>query len=158
MNPMKLKKLFSALLSAAIIFSLAACTSPPQQHQDGQQAAVHLNIPESWGFESFYPIITPANSSSGYGITYYLTNFYDTLVQYNENDELTGALAEKWSMNADGTIYTFNLREGIKFSDGSALTADDVVASFLAVPVNLGQYNGGVRKTVYHHRGCCSER
>lgn len=39
-------------------------------------------------------------------------------------------------------VYTFNLRHDVKFSDGSDLTAEDVAKSLLAVPINLGQYNG----------------
>ena len=69
--------------------------------------------------------------------------FYDTLVTYNENNELVGSLAEDWSMSDDGKVYTFHIKEGIKFSDGSDLTAEDVAKSLMAVPVNLGQYNGG---------------
>lgn len=53
-----------------------------------------------------------------------------------------GVLAEDWSMSEDGKTYTFQIKQGIKFSDGSDLTAEDVAKSILAVPVNLGQYNG----------------
>jgi peptide/nickel transport system substrate-binding protein len=42
------------------------------------------------------------------------------------------ALAEKYSANADLTEWTFNLRKGVKFSDGSELTAKDVVATWAA--------------------------
>ena len=51
-------------------------------------------------------------------------------------------LAEDWSMSEDGKTYTFQIKHGVKFSDGSDLTAEDVAKSILAVPVNLGQYNG----------------
>ena len=39
------------------------------------------------------------------------------------------AIAQKWDVSDDGLTYTFNLRQGVKFHDGSAVTADDVVAS-----------------------------
>jgi peptide/nickel transport system substrate-binding protein len=42
------------------------------------------------------------------------------------------SLAEKYSTNADLTEWTFNLRKGVKFSDGSELTAKDVVATWAA--------------------------
>jgi peptide/nickel transport system substrate-binding protein len=42
------------------------------------------------------------------------------------------ALAEKYTANADLTEWTFNLRPGVKFSDGTPLTAKDVVASWAA--------------------------
>ena len=39
-------------------------------------------------------------------------------------------LAETWSSNDDGTVWTFNLREGVTFHDGTPLDANDVVATF----------------------------
>lgn len=156
MFTMKFKRFAAALLSAAMIFSLAACsgsgqsseTSQPSESDSGQETAeaVHLNFAESWGFEYFYTVITPDVTSSGYDLTYWLPSFYDTLVEYDENGELTGVLAESWSMSDDGTTYTFQIKEGIHFSDGSDLTAEDVAVSLMAAPVNLGQYNGGYGK------------
>lgn len=149
MITMKFKRLVTALLSATLMISLAACSGneKPAESQTGEGTtaeAIHVNLAESWGFEYFYTIITPdVSSSTGYDITYYLTSFYDTLVTYNENNELVGSLAEDWSMSDDGKVYTFHIKEGIKFSDGSDLTAEDVAKSLMAVPVNLGQYNGG---------------
>ena len=100
---MKFKRLAAALLSAAMVVSLAACSGNEEPEQSGSEAieseAVHVNLAESWGFEYFYTIITPEVSSSQYDITYYLTSFYDTLVTYNENNELIGSLAEEWSMS-----------------------------------------------------------
>jgi peptide/nickel transport system substrate-binding protein len=39
-------------------------------------------------------------------------------------------LATSWSHNGDGTVWTFRLRQGVKFHDGSPMTADDVVYTF----------------------------
>lgn len=58
-----------------------------------------------------------------------LAMMFETLVQRDESGELTGALAESWAVNEDGTEYTFTLRPGIEFSDGSPITPDDVVYS-----------------------------
>jgi len=40
------------------------------------------------------------------------------------------ALAESWDISADGKVYTFHLRKGVTFSDGSAFDANDVKYSF----------------------------
>lgn len=148
---MRMKRITAALTAAVVAVSLAACSnnadpvgesSQPSQ-TDTEPQAVHLNLAESWDFQYFYTIITPeVSSSSGYDITYYLTSFYDTLFEYNTDGEVVGVLAEDWSMSEDGKTYTFQIKQGVKFSDGSDLTAEDVAKSILAVPVNLGQYNG----------------
>ena len=148
---MRMKRITAALTAAVMAVSLAACSnnadpvgesSQPSQ-TDTESQAVHLNLAESWDFQYFYTIITPeVSSSSGYDITYYLTSFYDTLFEYNTDGEVVGVLAEDWSMSEDGKTYTFQIKQGVKFSDGSDLTAEDVAKSILAVPVNLGQYNG----------------
>ena len=148
---MRMKRITAALTAAVMAVSLAAGSnnadpvgesSQPSQ-TDTESQAVHLNLAESWDFQYFYTIITPeVSSSSGYDITYYLTSFYDTLFEYNTDGEVVGVLAEDWAMSEDGKTYTFQIKQGVKFSDGSDLTAEDVAKSILAVPVNLGQYNG----------------
>ncbi len=59
-------------------------------------------------------------------------NMYDNLVRFNPFDYKTiiPDLAYKWEISKDGLIYTFYLREGVKFHDGAVLTSDDVVATF----------------------------
>ncbi|MDR1193129.1 MAG: ABC transporter substrate-binding protein [Peptococcaceae bacterium] len=44
-----------------------------------------------------------------------------------------GDLAVAWTVSDDGLVYTFDLREGVRFSDGSALTAEDVVFTYETV-------------------------
>jgi peptide/nickel transport system substrate-binding protein len=53
------------------------------------------------------------------------------LVHINRDTQSTEpALAKAWKISRDGRTYTLYLRRGVKFSDGSAFTADDVVFSF----------------------------
>ncbi len=52
---------------------------------------------------------------------------WDGLTQVNEEGEVVGDLATKWSANMESTVWTFQLRPGLKFSNGRPLTADDVV-------------------------------
>ncbi len=58
-----------------------------------------------------------------------LYNVYETLVKLEADGSITGLLAESWDVSDDGLVYTFALREGVSFHDGSPFTADDVVFS-----------------------------
>jgi len=60
-----------------------------------------------------------------------LMNLYDGLVRYRPGSlEVEPALAESWEISDDGTEYTFHLREGITFHDGTPFDADAVVFTF----------------------------
>ena len=41
--------------------------------------------------------------------------------------DLLPSLAEKWEISTDGMTYTFHIRQGVKFSDGTPMTNDDVL-------------------------------
>lgn len=58
---------------------------------------------------------------------------YDGLVQYAppQNREIVPDLAESWSVSSDGTIFTFRIRPGVKWHDGTPLTVEDVRYSLL---------------------------
>ncbi len=61
------------------------------------------------------------------------TNCYDTLVRADQDYALTPALATSWESTPDGLTWTFKLRSGVTFHDGSPLTAQDVVYSFTRI-------------------------
>jgi len=56
-----------------------------------------------------------------------IQNVFDGLVMYKPGTaELVPGLAERWEVADNGTVYTFYLRKGVKFHDGTELTADVV--------------------------------
>ncbi len=58
-------------------------------------------------------------------------NILETLVKYKpDNTEVMPGLAEKWDISPDGKTYTFHLRQGVKFTDGTDFDADAVVFNF----------------------------
>jgi peptide/nickel transport system substrate-binding protein len=59
-----------------------------------------------------------------------LENVFDTLVEPDDNLEMRPALAESWDVSPDQLVWTFHLRKGVTFHDGSPFTADDVVYSY----------------------------
>jgi peptide/nickel transport system substrate-binding protein len=48
------------------------------------------------------------------------------LIATNEKTELLPGIATDWQVSEDGLTWTFTIREGVKFHDGSDLTAEDV--------------------------------
>ncbi len=60
-----------------------------------------------------------------------LMNVYDGLVRYRDGTlEVEPALAESWEISDDGTVYTFTLRQGVTFHDGSPFNAEAVKFNF----------------------------
>lgn len=57
-------------------------------------------------------------------------SFYDTLAEPDTTGKIVPALAESWSVSADGLVWTFKLRQGVVFHNGQAFTSKDVKATF----------------------------
>ena len=68
--------------------------------------------------------------TSAYASFQVLENVYDTLVQPAADLSMEPALAESWEISDDNLTWTFTLRSGVRFHNGRALVADDVVYSF----------------------------
>ena len=71
-------------------------------------------------------------------------NIYEALVFYkDESTALEPGLASSWDISEDGKTYTFHLRKGVKFHDGSTLDANDVVRSWEAGMNAASEYHIG---------------
>jgi peptide/nickel transport system substrate-binding protein/oligopeptide transport system substrate-binding protein len=69
-----------------------------------------------------------ANQADEFTVLY---NVCEGLVAYDPKTLMpVPGLAESWKISSDGTVYTFTLRKGVKFTNGRDLTADDVKYSF----------------------------
>lgn len=58
-----------------------------------------------------------------------LQQIFEGLVMWNEQSEVVPNLAEKWDISPDGKVYTFHLKDGVKFHNGRKLVAQDFVYS-----------------------------
>ena len=76
--------------------------------------------------------LDPARVSDTYGRSV-AQQLFDGLVQFDSTLMVTPALAEFWKATRDGMTWTFTLRKGVRFHDGSELTARDVVYSLTRV-------------------------
>ncbi|MGA7673364.1 MAG: ABC transporter substrate-binding protein [Nitrolancea sp.] len=66
-------------------------------------------------------------------------SIYDQLIRVANNGlDLAPSLAEKWDTSADGMTFTFHIRQGVKFSDGSDMTTDDIIYSLKRAQTQTG--------------------
>jgi len=82
-----------------------------------------LNVTFSW------PTYIDPAVGSDFSSTSSLCNLYDTLVFPNTAGGVDAHLAESWRVSGDGLTWTFVLKKGVKFHNGSELTASDVAFS-----------------------------
>jgi peptide/nickel transport system substrate-binding protein len=71
----------------------------------------------------------------------YMANLYEPLLWINPpsaTEKFTPALATSWTTSSDGLTWTFKLRDGVKFHDGEAMTADAVKGSIEAAKDHAG--------------------
>jgi oligopeptide transport system substrate-binding protein len=87
--------------------------------------------PIRWSLTGVSDLVSldPAKASDLQGFTV-IAFLYGGLVRLDENLQVVPSLAEEWSVSDDSLTYTFTLRDGITFSDGTPITADDVVWTF----------------------------
>ena len=84
--------------------------------------AIHVTIAPTW----FDPAETPGLITP----FMFLYALHDALVKPMPDGPMTPSLATRWSESADGLVYDFELRQGVKFHNGDAFTAEDVKFSF----------------------------
>jgi len=77
-----------------------------------------------------------------------LRDLFEGLTTQDENNRVVPGQAESWTVSDDGLVWTFRLREGLKWSDGAPLTAEDFVlgARRLADPKTAAKIPDGVFK------------
>jgi len=85
--------------------------------------------------------LDPTTDSSALGINVFL-NIFDQLSEIRDDGGVGPQLAESWEASDDQTVWTFTLRERVKFHDGTPLTLDDVIWTYNKV---LGDAKSPVR-------------
>ena len=116
------KKLFALALVLVLAIGAAACAGGKAGSADAD-SLITIGIPQDLD-ESLDPHV-----AEGAGTREVLFNVFEGLVKPNSNGDLIPAVASDYSINEDGTVYTFTLREGVKFHNGKKVTVQDVKAS-----------------------------
>ena len=118
-----MKRLVGWVAVTAVLIALTACSTG--QRVDLGDASNNLIAAIAGEPDQLDP-----HKTSAYFSFEVLENVFDTLVEPDADLEMRPALAESWEVSADQLLWTFRLRPGVTFHDGSPLTADDVVFSY----------------------------
>lgn len=130
-----MKRIVVVLMICAMMLSAAACGSTAAQPAAAAEAPAAAQNVES-GFlrvAALYDISTMdvAQTTDNYMVP---MNIFDRLfeseVEADGSTAIVPSLCESYVVSDDGLTYTFTLREGVVFSNGSALTASDVQYTF----------------------------
>lgn len=126
----------SLLTAAAIAASLVSITACSSGGSSGAVATGSASVPKAGGtlrvgivggsakdnLDAHAPVTHPDEAR--------VIQLYDTLANYDNDHKIQMDLADKITSSSDAKTWTVHLRSGLKFSDGKAITADDVVFTF----------------------------
>ena len=108
-----------------------------------------------YGGELVFPVPSEPPSYDGhreetFGLIHPIAPFYNTLLRVDPFDKSgtkpAPSLAESWTSSKDGKTYTFKIRRGVKFHDGSDMTSKDIKASYDKIifpPAGVGSSRKG---------------
>lgn len=140
-----LKSILAFLLAITTIFALAACensaapSTGDANTQPSNNAAPAENSAEAPAHKDEVIIgfnAVPSNFDALNGFSNGVQMLYAALVKTNAKMEVVADLATDYNISDDALTYTFNLRDGALFSDGTPITAEDVVFSFETCQAN----------------------
>ena len=121
---MKIKKLISVILVMALAVSMLACMSACGNKKTSGSVTVQIGPnPET---------LDPALNSAVDGGNMLITLF-ETLLIIDQDNKVQPGQAEKYDVSADGLTWTFTMRDGLKWSDGTDLNAKDFEYTFKRV-------------------------
>lgn len=107
-----------------LTITLGGCAGDKSGEENSSE--ITIGIPQDLD-DSLDPHIAASTGSAG--TREILFNIFEGLVKPDSNGNLYAAVASHYMVNDDGTVYTFTLRDGVKFHDGTMVTAEDVIYS-----------------------------
>jgi peptide/nickel transport system substrate-binding protein len=134
------RSLRAVAASLAVLLVTAACSFGESSTPSGGDAGGgELNVAGPIPIENLDP-----HGAAGMdaGTQLAARAIFSQLVVTTGPGEFTGELAEKWTPNDDASQWTITLRKGVTYSDGTAVTAQDVVTSFERVLAAAGPLAG----------------
>ena len=120
---MRSSRIGMAMISWLLLFVIAATAGAGGTTEPTESV---LRVGFEYDLSIIDPVFTTAHSARNHG---YMV--YDTLFGVDNQLNPLPQMVSNWEVSSDSLTYTFNLRDGLKFHDGSAVTSDDVIASML---------------------------
>ena len=119
MTKRRLMKVLFVSMLLTLTIALGGCAG---DKEDGgsSESAITIGIPQD--LDSLDP-----NLATGAGTQEILFNVYEGLYKPDSNGNLVPAVASDCVISEDGLVYTFTLRDGVKFHNGNLVTVEDVV-------------------------------
>ena len=121
----KSKTLFTLLLAGLMLTSCGGEGQGGKEKGETKTAERPLTVAMSTEIDS----LDPFNATAGDTKTV-MDQIFDGLLDVDKDGNLVGDLAESYEISDDGLTYTFKLKEGVKFHDGSDFSADDVYYTY----------------------------
>lgn len=123
---MKLKRLAAIVLALTLSSSmLVGMTACGKKEDDTKTKASEVTVQIGPNLETLDPAL---NSTVDGGNM--LVTLFEPLLIIDKDNNVVGGQAEKWEVSDDGLTWTFTMRDGLKWSDGSELTAKDFEYAF----------------------------
>ena len=126
------KKTVALILALSMILCLWGCSSKESENGTSETKTDKEGVTAFVGGNIFEESLDPIKGAMSHGYPFVC----NALLKVDPKSEYVGDLAEDWDISDDALTYTFYLRQGIKFSDGSDFTADDVVFTYEEVKEN----------------------
>lgn len=113
-----IKSILLVFVLTTLTVALSAC-SGDKEGDTSVSSQITIGIPQD--LDSLDP-----HKAVAAGTTEVLFNVFEGLLKPDSDGNLNPAVASDYTVSEDGMVYTFTLREGIKFHDGSLVTVEDV--------------------------------
>lgn len=125
-----IKEITKCLIIIMLLIPLMACTGSLSNNKEKHFVTNEFKI-NICLFKEHPPLASIDPAKLRYYIDQFiLYNIGDTLVRYDENNQLQGQLAKEWHVSADKKRVEFTLKDHARFSDGTPITGEDVAATF----------------------------
>lgn len=152
----KIKKMIALMLCLTLAIGVVGCGTPEETKTESEATQTEAEATESEtsdeGITKKELTIAMPNDVTSLdpmqnwqtASYYFYWTIYERLIKYDvETGEYVPELAKSWDLSDDGTVYTFNLQEDVKWHDGSDFTANDVKYTIeRGIELGTGNYPG----------------